>query len=215
MIRRILPLGGILAGLLALAPAADAAQNFGSCALDGLAKLTPGLGANQPAPGGGGIDWGPAFNYSFSGTLSDCQSMPPGAAAEGTISAGEQLTINGVKYRAPNTPSGNGGCTGSHTDGISIIQWGDGKVSAVSYSTEGAAALVGLTGTFFDKITLTRVDPDPVTGLEIRDTLTGLAYAGDYAGGPLVFHPADPTQCNSTGVTDAPITGVIGHGNYA
>jgi hypothetical protein len=218
VIRRILPLGGILAGLLALAPAAGAAQNFGMCSLDGLAKLTPGLAANQPAPGSGGVDWGPGFSYSFSGTLSSCQGLSgagPGGPAGGTISAGEQITINGVKYLAPGKPSGNGGCTGSHTSGTAIVKWDDGTLSAVDYTTEGAAAVVGLTGDFLSSITLMRVDPDPVTGLPVEDKFNNLAFGGDYAGGPLVFHPADPTQCTGAGVTEAPITGAIGHGNYS
>jgi hypothetical protein len=41
-----------------------------------------------------------------------------------------------------------------------------------------------------------------------------LAYGGDSAGGPLAFEPPDPTACNTpTGVTQAGIQGVIGHGN--
>ena len=218
MIRRILPLGGILAGLLALAPAAHAAANFGGCTLDGNAKLSPGLASNSPMPdpSGPGVDWGPAFTYSFDGALDNCTELDSSGPAQtdgGTISAGEPLKINGVDYLPANTPSGNGGCTGSHTDGVSIIKWADGSLSAVSYSTDGAAALVGLQGDFLSSITLTRKDLD-ANGNVVKDTFNNLKYAGDYTGGPLVFHPADPTQCTGAGVTMAPITGAIGHGNY-
>lgn len=216
--KKILLLGGIVAAL-APASSASAASNFGGCALDGTAKLTPGLGANQPAPGGSGtipVNWGPAFKYSFHGDLSNCVGMSSGGPATGVtgkISAGENVTIGGKEYLPFNTPSGNGGCTGSHTSGVSLIQWSDGKLSAVDYETDGAAALVGLQGSFEPSITLTRVDKGP-NGETLTTTFSNLAFAGDYTGGPLVFHPADPTKCNSTGVTEAPITGFIGHGNY-
>lgn len=222
--KKILLLGGLMA---ALVPAsASAAQNFGACALDGAAKLTPGLTANTPTPTPtvpGGfefpqeVNWGPAFKYSFHGSLSQCtgaSSAGPVTNLTGNISAGENVTINGKQYLPFNMPSGNGGCSGSHTDGVSVITWSDGKLSAVDYSTDGAAALVTLTGSFMSSITLTRVDKGP-NGETLTDTFTGLAYAGDYTGGPLAFHPADPTQCNGAGVTDAPITGTIAHGNYA
>jgi len=218
VISRILPLGAILAGLFMLAPAAQAAQNFGSCKLDGTAKFSTGLLANQPTPdpSGPGINWGSGFSYSFGGTLTNCVKLDgggPGQVADATISAGEKIAINGVQYLPANTPSGNGGCTGSHTDGISLIKWGDGKLSAVHYTTDGAAAAVGLTGNFLDKITLTRVDKGP-NGETLTDTFSNLAFAGDYTGGPLTFQPPDPTLCNSTGVVEAAISGAIGHGNY-
>ena len=216
--KKTMLLGGLLAATFCTSPAM-AAQNFGGCSLDGNATLNPGLGANTPAPdpAGPGVDWGPAFTYSFDGTLDNCVSVDgsgPAQASGGTISAGEPLSINGIDYLPANVPSGNGGCTGSHTDGISIVKWGDGTLSAVDYSTDGVAAGIGLTGTFLDSITLTRKDVD-ANGQPIKDTFTNLKYGGDYTGGPLVFHPADPTQCNgAAGVTTSPITGFIGHGNF-
>src|SRR3712207_4212993 len=104
---------------LAFAPAAQAARGFGECQLDGLAKLTPGLKVNQPAPGGVGLNWGPAFDYTFSGTLAGCRTLDGTGPGEltGTIAAGEAVKIGGVDYAWPASlakPKGNGGCTGSH-----------------------------------------------------------------------------------------------------
>lgn len=216
--RRTLLLGTLLAALMQAAPA-GAAQNLGGCQLDGLATLTPGLTLNQGTP----LDWGPAFTYSFHGDLLDCVGVfgqeYPGGGAAGSIHAGEALTIEGTEYEWPaalGTPSGNGGCTGSHTDGTALIVWAHGTFSVIDYSTEGAAAGIGLTGQFgSETVTLAskakNADGTPVSTRTIEAT----DLAGNYAGGPLVFHPEDPTQCNGSGVTEAPITGFLGHGNYA
>jgi hypothetical protein len=216
--RRIALLGG---ALIALAPAAPAmaTQEFGSCTLDGLAKLTPGLTVNQGTP----LDWGPAFTYTFSGDLTGCQLVFSGGynggSGSGRIYAGETVTLDGVEYDWPaalGTPSGNGGCSGSHTDGTALVVWNDGAgISVIDYSTDGVAAAIGLTGSFgSETVTLAskakNADGTPVT----TRTITADAFDGDYTGGPLAFAPDDPTQCNGTGVTESPIHGVIGHGNF-
>jgi hypothetical protein len=219
--RRILPLGGLVAAAVALAPAAPAmaVQNIGGCQLDGLAKLTPGLTANQGTP----LDWGPAFDYTFHGDLTGCADTFadnfPGGSSTGKIVAGETITLDGVAYEWPASiakPTGNGGCTGSHTDGTALVLWDTGTASVIDYSTDGVAAGIALTGTFGSAtIPLVSVAKNPDGTPVATRTLVADDYAGDYTGGPLAFHPADPTQCTGAGgVTESPITGVIGHGNY-
>jgi hypothetical protein len=205
----------------ALAPAAPAmaTQEFGDCQLDGLATFASPLTVNQGTP----LDWGPAFGYTFNGDLTECNFVFSGGynggSGGGKIYAGEGFTLDGVAYDWPAAlakPSGNGGCTGSHTDGTALVFWDEGPAaSVIEYSTDGAAAAVGLTGTFGSKtITLAskakNADGSPVS----TRTIVADAFADDYTGGPLAFAPDDPTQCNGAGVTEAPISGVIGHGNY-
>jgi len=229
-VKKFLLLGGIVAALVPVS-SAGAAMGGGVCSLDGNAKLTPGLASNTPTPAPSvpapdwGIpheaDWGPAFTYSFHGTLDNCKGgsqSGPGGPASGTISAGENVTINGVQYKSLGAATGNGGCTGSSTAGTSIIQWTGGGVSVVDYKTEGAAAAVALAGRFRSgTVALTRVQTGP-NGEVLTDNIP-LVFGGDYAGGPLAFHPTDPQDCTpagaATGVTDAPITGAIFHGNYS
>lgn len=228
--KKILLLGGVFAALVP-ASSAMAAQGGSACTLDGTAKLKPGLSSNTPTPAPSvpapawglphEVNWGTPFTYSFRGTLDNCKGASPGGPGGptgGTISAGENVTINGVAYESLGPATGNGGCTGSSTAGSSIIQWADGKLSVVDYKTEGAAAAVGLTGTFRSgTVTLTRVQRGPKEEV-LRDTFP-LAFGGDYAGGPLVFHPTNPQDCTpagaGTGVTEAPITGTIFRGNYS
>ena len=228
--KKILLLGGVVAALVP-ASSAMAAQGGGACTLDGTAKLTPGLSSNTPTPAPSvpspswglphEVNWGTPFTYSFHGTLANCNggsSSGPGGPTGGTISAGENITINGVQYETLGAATGNGGCSGSSTSGTSIIQWTGGALSVVDYKTEGAAAAVGLAGTFRSgTVQLTRVQRGP-NGEILRDSFP-LAFGGDYAGGPLVFHPTDPQDCTpagaATGVTDAPITGAIFRGNYS
>ena len=202
MKRMTLALCAIVAGAIALTPAANAGQGVGFCQLDGTANFGTGLGTVAKD-----------FTYDFGGTLSNCKGSFSDAG--GKVSAGRPIVIDGVAYRPLDQPKGNGSCASSDTSGTACIDWGAGKYSAISYTTKGAAAAVALTGTFKSgNVTLTSVAPDPATGQPTTKTIP-LAYAGDYSGGPLAFEPPDPTACNApAGVTTAGIQGVIGHGNY-
>jgi hypothetical protein len=219
-----------LAATLLPATSAMAGQGLAGCQLAGTAAFPVGLGANQPAPAPTvpapelgipqEIDWGPAFTYSFHGELTGCtgtdSTVPPtgDVGASGKIYAGESFPYKGVQYESLGTPTGNGGCSGSHTEGTSVVVWGNDRLSVIDYATDGAAALVGLTGQFRDgSVTLTRVERGP-EGEILTDTFP-LELGGDYTGGPLAFEPPDPTACTTaTGVTTAGISGFLGHGNY-
>lgn len=232
--KKTLLLGSIIAGVVALAPGvASAAQGIGGCSLDGSATLTPGLTSNQPAgvtPTAPAADWavpqevnwgGTAFNYSFSGALSNCNGGSPGGLSgvkSGNIYAGTPITIDGVSWDWPfATPSGKGGCTGSHTSGTSVVVWNDGKLSVIDYATDGAAAGIQLMGQIRDgSVTLSRPGPPDANGNPTTISQSfPTEFNKDYVGGPLVFHPMDPQDCAGSGVKTAPITGVIGHGNYS
>src|SRR6476619_8226112 len=91
-------------GLL-LVPAAASAQSAGGCQLDGDASFTPGLNSSAQN-----------FNYSFNGIMSSCKSSEAGAPTDGTVSAGEVVTINGQQFQEP-VPAGNGSCVTSTTSG--------------------------------------------------------------------------------------------------
>jgi hypothetical protein len=200
-VKRSLLVAGVVVGAVALVPVADAGQGVGGCQLDGTANFGTGLGATAKN-----------FTYDFAGKLSGCQGTFSDAA--GNVSAGQPITIGGVAYRPLDQPTGNGGCSNSDTSGTAFVDWGAGRYSVISYTTKGAAAAVALTGTFKSgSQTLTSVASDPITGAPTTIAVP-LAYGGDSAGGPLAFEPPDPTACNTpTGVTQAGIQGVIGHGN--
>jgi hypothetical protein len=202
VIRRILPLGGIIAAALVLAPATHAGQGIGGCVLDGDADFSKGLTTTAQD-----------FNYSFAGTLANCQGSFGDAG--GTVSAGKPITIGGIAYKPISTPTGNGSCVSSTTSGDAFVDWGGGKYSVIEYDTTGAAAAVALTGSFKSgSQTLTSVATNPQTGQPVSVISVPLAYGDDYTGGPVAFEPPDPTACNGAGVTTAGIQGVLGHGNY-
>src|SRR2546423_12731750 len=102
-----LVVGTVVAGV----PTAQA-QGGGGCQLSGAATFAkPGL-SNTAAD----------FTYSFTGTLSNCQSNESGAPTGGTVSAGTILAIKGVKYQEP-VPTGNGSCGEGTTAGAAIVAW--------------------------------------------------------------------------------------------
>lgn len=215
--KKTLLLGCAVVAVLALPSSSMAAQGFGGCALAGNATFDNPLKVNQPAPPAGpDIDWGPAFRYSFTGDLSNCKGSGS-APASGKIYAGvATVTIGGTDYDFPfGKPTGNGGCSGSHTEGTALVLWDGGTASAIDYSTDGAAALVGLTGSFMSgSLTLNSAAKDS-NGNPVSTTTLTLAYGGDYTGGPLAFQPPDPTACNGAGVAAAGISGAIMRGNYS
>lgn len=202
--KKILLLCGIAATAAALVPPAQAGQGIGGCALDGEASFSKGLGTTAQD-----------FDYSFHGTLSNCQGSY--SVKGGTVSAGEKITIGGVDYRPLSQPSGNGSCVSSETSGKAFVAWDNGTYSVIDYDTTGYAAAVGLTGSFDGgSVTLQSVAVNPETGQPASTKTIALAGGGDYAGGPLAFEPPDPTACSTaTGVTVAGIQGFIGHGNYS
>ena len=158
-----------------------AAQGGGGCQLHGTASISPGL-----------TNTAQNFTYSFTGTLSNCQSSAAGPAG-GTVFAG----TNGLPV-----PSGNGSCGSSTTAGTAVVQWGDGTTTVVQYTTSGAAAAVVLQGTVIASVTSS-------TGT----TYTTTRYAGDDSLATLAFEPPDPTACAAAGVTTAGIDGFVGIGS--
>jgi hypothetical protein len=167
----------VVMALVALAGGATtaSAQSGGGCQLEGTASISPGLSTTAQN-----------FSYSFTGSLSNCQSSTSGAPTSGTVFAG----TNGLPV-----PSGNGSCLSSTTSGIAVAQWSDGTTTVIQYSTNGALAAVSLQGTVISSVTSS-------TGT----TYTTTRYAGDSAAGQLVFQPPSPTSCQ-TGVTTAGISG--------
>jgi hypothetical protein len=161
--------------VLALGSVAASAQSGGGCALQGSASFSPGLSTTAQN-----------FSYSFTGSLSSCQSSTSGAPASGTVFAG----TNGLPL-----PTGNGSCADSTTSGIAVIQWSDGTATVIQYTTTGAAAAVSLQGSVIPSVTSS-------TGT----TYTTTRYVGDTAGGQLIFQPPSPTSCQ-TGATTAGISG--------
>jgi len=185
-------LGLLVLGALLVAPSGALAQGGGFCALNGTANFSTPLTTTAKD-----------FAYSFTGTLSPCGGSDGSLTAK--VSAGDVL--NG--FPEPK-PTGNGSCTSSTTAGTSFVQWSDGTLTIVKYTTSGAAAAVALTGTVQPSITLTKTNPD---GTTTSQTFTTTRYAGGDSGGPLAFEPPDPTACNGAGVSTAGIQGILGVGS--
>lgn len=196
--------------VLAIAAPSAGAQSLGGCELQGTAGFSPGLNSSSQA-----------FSYQFSGALSGCQSSQSGVPTSGTVAAGQTIpelvtnTISGethvVAYRQP-TPTGNGGCASSTTQGEALATWSDGTQTVVAYSTTGALAAVSLSGSVAPSMTLTAVSPEP--GDPTTYTINTTRYGGESASGLLAFEPPDPTACTTpTGVTSAGISGLIALGS--
>ena len=177
--------------------AASSTPTGGACHLSGSASFGTGLTANsQP------------FNYSFHGTLDNCQSSDSSATG-GTVSAGEVVTIGGATYQEP-AASGNGSCSNSTTSGTSIVFWNNGFHTVVQYTTTGAGALVILNGTVIPSITLPSTTGGPSVTISSDEVATP---QGANSLGQLTFSTASPTDianCNTpTGLTSAVINGLI------
>src|SRR5437763_444038 len=82
--------------------------------------------------------------------------------------------------------SGKLSCTTGPSKGTATVTWNTGEVSNISYTTQGA-----------------------LNAVEVSAKFTGGKFAGRTATGVLAFTVADPTQCNSTGVTSATFDGQI------
>jgi hypothetical protein len=204
-------------GIVFAASPAVAAQGGGECQLSGTANFDP---PGLTATGGN-------FTYSFTGSLSGCNSSVSGAPTQGAIAAGHaySVTVNGtdpttgpwsVTYALPQS-TGSGGCAQSSTQGTSVTTWPDGTTTVATYTTTGALASVALQGTVVASATLNEVSSTGTVPAGTPTTPTGsttnTAYpAGDGVAGSLVFSVSDPTQCQ-TGVTSAGISGAVGLGS--
>ena len=217
LLSRALLVAGLVSLLSAVAAGGSSAASAtaGACQLQGVANLNPGLSStSQP------------FAYSFSGSLTSCQSTVAGAPASGTVSAGIQIpetvtltntttgttTTGTVQYQEP-TPTGSGTCGNSSTSGQSLSQWADGTVTVVGYATNGAAAAVALQGTVQPAMTLTVVASSVPAGFSAPATFTISTTrfaANDAAAAALTFSPTTQAQdCVTTPVTSANINGVV------
>jgi hypothetical protein len=137
---------------------ATAAAQPSVCVLKGTAHINPGLAVAARS-----------FSYTFNGSFANCHG------SDASIKSGT-VTASG---------SGSGGCTQSKTSGSAFITWNNGRTSALSFTTTGAAA-----------------------ALVVQGTISSGEFAGKAAKAVLAFQ-ATPTQCNTAaGVTAPTFTGV-------
>lgn len=162
-----------LAGVAAtVAPPVGAAPTGGGCSLSGTAKFSGG--PNNSAH---------AFTYTFTGTLSSCQSNPSGPAS-GTIA-----TLVPAK--------GGGTCALGNTSGTALVVWADKTTTIIDYTTQSTGPAVQLQG---------RVLPSFKVKKKVYKTTRD---KGDNAFGYLAFQ-ASPVECAGSGVTSAGISGIAG-----
>lgn len=188
---------GAVAAVVALGAAPSAMAQAGhGCTLDGQAKFSTGLNTTAKD-----------FNYTFTGDLANCQSLPASNEASGKVIAGVPINVGGVEYATP-VPSGNGGCMSSTTSGTAIVTWASGARTIVNYTTSGVLAAVALQGSVVPSLTLTATD-----GSGRTTTITSNKFQGYGSAGPVLFDPPDPAACNTaTGVLQARIIGFLGLG---
>ena len=171
--------GLLTSGAAKATTAATPGPSGGACQLAGTASFTPGLTSNSGN-----------FTYTFSGTLTGCQSNnnSPGSGTVSTLVPA----------------SGTGSCSNSTTNGYSVSKWADGNQTIVQYSTTGAGALVVLQGTVVQSVMI---------GSTTYSTTEPTTPAGASALGELTFSTASPTDianCNTAaGLSSAVINGFI------
>ena len=193
--RLSLALAGVAlaAGAAVASTAATAAPGGGACQLNGTADFVNG-------PNTSAHD----FTYGFRGALTTCKSNVS-APASGVISAGKTITIGGVDYQEP-AATGTGDCASNSTAGTAVVQWVDGTITLLDYTTTSAGAAVVLQATVRDTLTVFSS-----TGSR---TITTTQFAGATAKAALAFE-ASPVDCAGAGVSSAGIAGVAGIGTTA
>jgi hypothetical protein len=192
----------VLSTLWAGVQQATAQPGGGGCQLAGTANFSkPGL-TNTSAN----------FTYSFTGSLSNCQSNESGAPTAGTVAAGQILAIKGEKFQEP-IPTGKGSCGNGATAGLAFIKWSNGSYTIINYTTNSAGAAVVLQGSVVASAKLKAFSPKP--GQPKSTTLKTTTYSGAGALGLLTFQPPDPTACSGSGVTSAAINGFTGIGSQS
>jgi hypothetical protein len=171
--RLALAAGSILLASTAatLAAPAVATPSGGGCELSGTANFIQGPNATSAG----------RLLYTFSGTLTDCQSSP-GGPATGRIATMRPAT-------------GGGTCVSNATSGIALVTWADRSTTIVSYSTSGLGAEVSMAG---------HVIPSYKIGKKVYRTTRD---KGDALTGNVIFG-ANPVECYGGAVTSASITGV-------
>jgi hypothetical protein len=213
----VLAAAAVATALVVLPAGSASAASGGACQLTGVADLSPGLSTTSQA-----------FNYSFGGALTGCQSNIAGAPTSGTASAGKALpetvtcteTATGatspctVQYRQP-VPSGSGSCGSSTTAGKALVQWADGTTTVVDYTTTGALAAVRLSGQVVPSLTLDLIASSVPAGFTAPATFvipTTRFNPGESAGAALKFSPKSGQDCATVPVTTADINGVVAVG---
>jgi len=158
MIRRLVSLAAasaLGAGLVLALPAS--AQEGAVCQLAGSANFTPGLSTTSQN-----------FSFTFTGALSGCQGSVSGLTGGTIVASG----------------SGTGTCGNSTAAGTATVTWNDGTLSDVSFTTNGAAAVVA-----------------------VSETVNTGHFAGDSGAAQLAFQPDAGQDCATVPVTSATFNG--------
>ena len=183
MIRRMALVAGAAAMTMAAAlagavPAHAAAPHGVACDLTGSAKFTPGLKSTTGKSA-----------YTFTGKFASCQSSDA-TLKTGTVSAKGTAT---------------GTCASGTSTGVAGLIWSNKKVTALSYTTTSAGAVVAVQS---------KVVPKVVIGLTTYITNEPATLKNDQGASVLAFN-ADATKCSTTtGITTATFQGPTGSGNY-
>jgi hypothetical protein len=120
MLHRAVLVSIVIAFMAVLGLPAQAAGPHGvTCTLNGNASFTPGLTAT----------FNPSTTYSFTGTLSGCQSTDS-TLTSGSVTATGHATGSGLS------------CGGGTSAGAGTITWNNGTSTSLSFTTSGAGSTV-------------------------------------------------------------------------
>jgi hypothetical protein len=192
VIRRILPLAGILGGLVLAAPAAASPAASG-CQIQATMATTIPVNLLSGA-----------FNYTLDGQFSNCTGTLTGASAK--ISTGTTITIAGVAYKPIDAGLGGGVCHGMSLTGPAVVQWTNGGLSVF----DSTANLGYFRGPFRSgSVTLQRTTPDPLNPAHTSDTFP-LLYGGTLGEGAVTVTPPDPSLCAGAGSKAFDLNGGFG-----
>lgn len=178
----------ISAAALALAPSA-LAYNGGGCVLQGTANFSPNITGTTST-----------INYTFNGTLSQCQS--------GNTSTGLGGPTGG-SISTPDPVSLTGSCTSSTSSGVAVVQWSDGKTTVEQYTTTGVGALVSVDGTIIASY--------KAANGTLYTTNEPATPVGDGSKAALTFSTSTPQNCapGGPGLSSATIAGEVLTGGSA
>jgi hypothetical protein len=167
----------LAASLAGAVPATAAGPHGVGCNLAGSAKFTPGLKSTTGKSA-----------YTFTGKFDTCQSTDA-TIKTGTVSAKGTAT---------------GTCANGTSTGVAGITWNNKKVTAITFTTTSAGAVVYVAS---------KVVPKVVIGTKTYTTNEPATLKNDLGDSVLAFN-ADATKCTTTtGITTATFQGPSATGN--
>jgi hypothetical protein len=144
------------------------------------------------------------FSFSYVGTLDTCFYSGPNPVSRGAITAGRTIRIRGRDYREP-MPHGNGSCQDATTSGYDFTRWADGTQTIVHFFSTSYLGATHIVGAVVPELRLHAVKG---RGTALFETTR---FDGQLVTGVVAFGTDDPAACQSKGLTNPTISGLLTH----